>query len=635
MAEEERPGRRLAPRGDPERRRWVPLLRAVTAHQHGYATRFGAADGGTLRSRASGLDRASSALSAHHLANTRVWVQLGDARVLERRGDRPALSDHRPVATLWSARRATPPHLRPMPEWVARGADYARRVAGALRSAGLDRLPLNDALRRTKQIMRVSAARARDSILARDPAAKLSRRLLALQAVLALHRGEVRTLERTIREWPALEGVMNIDLASQTVVIQDETKLQILLAEAIQEGGTEEEKQDSERQTPTGVRGRNVGKNSRQRKEAQMRRWAGLWAPHRQRRWLSGVTMDPDEGDEQQQTRVATGEREVARALADYWATRFATPVTDDRLARAIARTFVPKLPKQRWPLPTLHDVGTALLVAKPTAVGPDGLPYTAWRFTGREAWTVFHRLLLRMATTGSAPPSHNDAVGAFPPKGTEPDDTVGGHGLTRRPGATRPLSLRNTDSKTIARLVNGPLTRALQHWVPAQQRGFVAGRGSAEHVIMLDARARAATLRAFGAPDVTRRRPASEPRRPADGRTGHLQDRRRRDATRMTVRAPQARTTGDARGRQGPRRTPARVRQPTTPRRHDTDTPPRRPRNLTPAPTPHAPCPPPPSPLLRLYHSRRSEPGGAQAHLRGARPDNATTHPRHTDHAP
>lgn len=94
LAEEVQLARRVAPRGDPERRRWLPLLRMVTGHQHGYATRFGGADSETLRGRVSGLDRAYSALPAHHLAHIRVWVQLGDARVLDRRGDRPALSDH-------------------------------------------------------------------------------------------------------------------------------------------------------------------------------------------------------------------------------------------------------------------------------------------------------------------------------------------------------------------------------------------------------------------------------------------------------------------------------------------------------------------------------------------------------------
>lgn len=221
-----------------------------------------------------------------------------------------------------------------------------------------------------------------------------------------------------------------------------------------------------------------------------MRRWAGLWAPHRQRRWLSGVTIGPTDDDGQNVEKVVTDESEIARALARFWAGRFATPVIDDRLARAIARTFVPPIPQQKWPVPKISDVGKALRVAKPTSVGPDGVPYTAWRYASHEAYVILHRLFINMATTGVAPCGHNDAVGVFPPKGTAANDVDGGTGLTRAPGATRPLSLKNTDRKTIARMVNAPLTQALRQWVPVPKQGFVAGRGAAEHVVLLDAKA-------------------------------------------------------------------------------------------------------------------------------------------------
>lgn len=218
----------------------MPVLGVVTVHQHGHATRFGASDEGMQRSRVSGLDRAYSALPPHQLANTRVWVQLGDARVLDRRGDRTALSDHRPLATIWSARRPTPPHLRRIPEWVARSADYAHDVTARHKEAGLECLPLSDALRRTKQIMRTSAAKARNAIVARDPRGKLSRRHLALQVVRALHRSDIRSLERAISEVPDLGEVIRVDLEAREVTIADEAKLNRLLAEAIQSGNNDE-----------------------------------------------------------------------------------------------------------------------------------------------------------------------------------------------------------------------------------------------------------------------------------------------------------------------------------------------------------------------------------------------------------
>lgn len=335
-----------------------------------------------------------------------------------------------------------------------------------------------------------AAARARNAILARDPRTTLSRRHLALQTIRALHRADTDTLGRALRERPALTRVLHVNHDTREITIHDDAGLQRLMAEAIHMGNKTDDAHGEGGPAPTGALSRKAARYTPRHKESHMRRWAGLWAPHRQRRWLTGVTVAHEPEGPDARTAVATGEHEVAQALADYWSTRFAAPRMDDRLAGAIARTFVPRLPTQPWPVPTLHDVGAALRLAKPTAVGPDGLAYTAWRFAGTVAWTVLHRLLLRMATTGRAPPKHNDAVGVFPPKGTEPGDAAAGQGLTRRPGDTRPLSLRNTDSKTVARLINTPLTQALAKWIPPQQWGFVAGRGAAEHVIMLDARA-------------------------------------------------------------------------------------------------------------------------------------------------
>lgn len=279
-----RPPRGTTRRWDPERRRWLPLLRVLTAHTHRHATRFGAADDGTLCGRASSLDRAYSALPPHRLALSRVWVQIGDARVPDRRGDRPALSEHRPLITIWTPRHERPAHLRPVPEWVARSPEYAHMVGDALRVAGPDLLPAPDAIRRVKQLMRVAAARARDAIMARNPEAALSRRHLALQTIRALQRDDMRTLTRTLREWPALTQALRADHDDRTATVTDADLLRRLLADA--------KSAPHNAAPPSGMPRRRQRRHARRHNEAQMRKWSGPWVPHRQRRWLSGVTVE-------------------------------------------------------------------------------------------------------------------------------------------------------------------------------------------------------------------------------------------------------------------------------------------------------------------------------------------------------
>lgn len=361
---------RVAPRGDSERRRWLPVLRVVTAHSHGHATRFGATDEGTQRNKVSGLDRVYSALPPYRLAYVRVVVQLGDARVLDRRGHRAALSDHRPIATIWTTRRPLPPHARPIPEWVVRSADFADDVSKRLREAGLDCLPIADALRRAKQIIRTSAARARNALLSRDPRAKLSKRHAALQAMRALGRGDVGTLRRTQRETPELASAVHIDPDSREAIVHDEERLHKFLADAITQGNACDAEPAAATHGGSLRRSRRAGGHTKQAREKAMRRWAGLWAPRRQRRWLAGVTLAPDGEEVRADEKVVTGECDIARALADFWATRFAEPHIDKRLAGAMAMTFVPALPGQRWPVPTIGDAGKALRIAKPTSVG-------------------------------------------------------------------------------------------------------------------------------------------------------------------------------------------------------------------------------------------------------------------------
>lgn len=105
-------------------------------------------------------------------------------------------------------------------------------------------------------------------------------------------------------------------------------------------------------------------------------------------------------------------------------------------------------------------------------------------------------------------PAGLNAAVGAFLPQGDSPSGQLQIGARVRVAAQTRPLSLRNSDARAIALVVNLLLAAALPGWLSERQRGFVCGRGPLEDIVCLDATARVRTLEAY-AEEERRGRPA------------------------------------------------------------------------------------------------------------------------------
>lgn len=68
-----------------------------------------------------------------------------------------------------------------------------------------------------------------------------------------------------------------------------------------------------------------------------------------------------------------------------------------------------------------------------------------------------------------------------------------------RTAGATRPLSIKNTDARCVAALVGRPLDGYLPVAAPPTQQGFIGGRTTARNIVLLDVVARIESLRASG----------------------------------------------------------------------------------------------------------------------------------------
>lgn len=127
------------------------------------------------------------------------------------------------------------------------------------------------------------------------------------------------------------------------------------------------------------------GKQPRRTFPGYLRRWQALWATPRRRVLLGEATAEPDAADEM----AADDAGDPAPAptsherLRAHWAAHFAARRIDRRIAAALARRFGANQ-IEAGAIPTAADIQACLARCRRSAPGPDGVPHTAWKATGR-----------------------------------------------------------------------------------------------------------------------------------------------------------------------------------------------------------------------------------------------------------
>ena len=138
-----------------------------------------------------------------------------------------------------------------------------------------------------------------------------------------------------------------------------------------------------------------------------------------------------------------------------------------------------------RWCLKQKH-VKDAIVSAKESAPGPDGIPYKVWKKIEPMATPIIHNVAIAMQDPCSQlPQDFNRAFLCCLPKKPSGHDPELGSFYT--PKNTRPLSLVDTVNRLIAnayRLVMEPLANKL---VSDMQRGFLKGRSLLTNVLEID----------------------------------------------------------------------------------------------------------------------------------------------------
>lgn len=210
-----------------------------------------------------------------------------------------------------------------------------------------------------------------------------------------------------------------------------------------------------------------------------------LWTPFDKRLILRGVRVEGS-------GRVVSSARDVMCQLGAAWGRVFSQPPGDPDARRSLLAEHSVDWGCGSIPPPSAQDFERAAARASPTASGPDGVPYVVWAVPNCGAGALLSDVFFELASGRRPPLWFNRSLGVFIPKG---DDEGDDEGPVRAAGDTRPLSLRNSDSKVLASVVNHKVAGPAALAAHPSQRGFIRGRQLTANIVELDTHSRAASF--------------------------------------------------------------------------------------------------------------------------------------------
>ena len=176
---------------------------------------------------------------------------------------------------------------------------------------------------------------------------------------------------------------------------------------------------------------------------------------------------------------------QAAAYLAQYWRQVFAAGRTVQAACDHLLWHAPGSLPDHDWDV-GIHHFEEAIDNRSSSAPGPDGIPFGALANIGKEFAEVLHKIFMKASVNyKDLPPDFNEALMVFLPKGADPRDSA--TSAAREPGATRPLTLSNTDSKVYSRVLNSKMASYAPLVIHEAQRGFVRGRSITDNIIEIE----------------------------------------------------------------------------------------------------------------------------------------------------
>lgn len=190
-----------------------------------------------------------------------------------------------------------------------------------------------------------------------------------------------------------------------------------------------------------------------------------MWSPRQRRRSLQCIRRADGSN--------AIDEQECCSLLSGHWGNVFSDKPVDTRKCREFLSSWSRRLPSVNWML-TFEQFEGVLSNTNDSSLGPDGVPYSAWRHAPQSARKVLYSAYVSWIRTGQLPQNFNYSFLVLLPEGEHEDDHIN---VSRFPAKTRPLSLSNTDGKIFADCLRAAIHGHMAAWASPQQRGFISGR--------------------------------------------------------------------------------------------------------------------------------------------------------------
>lgn len=421
------------------------------------------------------LSRAFVTLPSWAAVHTQINASCEDPIVCCEKG----LSDHSPLSVSLRLAGHDGLHSRKIPMFVARSSEFKLLLSSYLEVAELDKLHPVRRWEAHKDIIDTVGRRARNMILQDDPLSPTADLQLLFSLASCVAFNKVETASCILKRNPRAQK--HIAIVDKIVVLNSPQCFSSAFIEARQKC---HDCQIAEIERSASKTKGDAGKQKRQRNLLQkLQRWARLWKQKSRSLSLQGVYR-PDQ-------TVARTSEDKAAALGNYWAEIFSNVnLNETELEDEIKRfceNCVTKWAFSSAP-PSPEDIKRFLLRVANSSPGPDGIPYCAWLdLDGYGPVTLF--LLSTEFMAGNLPPIvFGQALGAFLAKG---ENELDKWEVVRDPSDTRPLTMRNTDAKTIAGAANYKIRQEVTNKLHSSQQGFTMGGQTGNNIVAIDTWAR------------------------------------------------------------------------------------------------------------------------------------------------
>lgn len=467
---------------------WRDMMEMVDEVCSGEPTRWDA-----IAQRASSIDRCGCIVARSAWTRNRIlFSPVGAAQVYSAAG----LSDHAPMMLRGSPRAHLPPDQRPVPPEIAQAPELREHLSALLKAARLEDIfgerPM-ERLEVHKRLLKEAARLTRDDLLSdgafaehvrgHEAEREEIRRELRLKAMArAWWAGDAHLSRRLLGVWS--EAAEYIELRGAGVDMVRPMEFEAALAEATR-AGVERRAREAARDADIGTRSKRA---AAKRIRAGARRVARMWRPRAARLRFSEVVYEHAERA-QEQRAPSTDPGDMFREVQRHWAAVFNSPGSSQEEVDTLLREWGRPWRMHGVRMPSSQDVQGVIERAPRTAPGPDGLPYQLWAAEAAASARTLHSVMCALASGAPAPPGFNDAWLCMLPKGREAGDASGA--ASRKVKALRPLSLKNTDSKTIAAATARSMRATVASEAHPAQRGFVCGRQLTANIVEMDAYAR------------------------------------------------------------------------------------------------------------------------------------------------